>query len=165
MLKNNCLDKEVINYRKHTDQDIRIRFSEKVRKSGIGYIPIVIDSVDPELSLYLTTKYENRYTKYGLELILHMDLTITDLFKEIEIEFIRRNHTFKNLKISLEDGTITKPNDILGNLYKKYRNYDDKILYLLLAPDTSIYNYILSTIQYLHLSSQNSFKYITNYFI
>lgn len=161
MLQNSISDQEFINYRKYTDQDIRIRFSEKVRKSGIGYIPIVVDSLDPELSLYLTKKYENRYTKYGLELILHMDLTITDILKEIEIEFIRRNHTFKNLTIGLEDGTITKPNDILGDLYKKHRNYDDKILYLLLTPDTSIYNYMFSILKYLNLHTRS----IVNYFI
>jgi hypothetical protein len=164
MLRNSILGKDFVNYRKHTDQNIRSRFSEKVRKWGIGYIPIVVDSVDPELSLYLTTKYENRYIKYGFEIMLHMDLTITDLLKEIKIEFIRRDHPFQNLNIGLEDGTITKPNDILGDLYKKHRNPDDKILYFLLTPETSVYNYIFSIIQYLASSTQNSIKYITGYF-
>jgi hypothetical protein len=161
MLRDSILNQEFINYRKHTDKHIRTRFSEKVRKWGIGYIPIVVDSVDPELSLYLATKYENRYTKYGFELILHMDRNITDLLKEIKIEFIRKNHPFQNLTVGLEDGTITTPNDILGDLYKKHRNHDDKILYLLLTPETSIYNYILSILRYLTFSTQNSVRYLT----
>lgn len=166
MLRNSILSQEFINYRKHTDKDIRTQFSGKVRKWGIGYIPIVVDSVDPEISLYLSRKYENRYIKYGLELILHMDSNITDLLKEIKIEFIRRNHPFQNLTVGLEDGTITTPNDILGDLYKKHRNQDDKILYLLLTPETSIYNYFLSILRYLTFSTiditRNSVKYITD---
>lgn len=157
MLRNSILGKEFINYRKHTDSNTRTRFSNKVRKWGIGYIPIVVDSVDPQLSLYLSTKYENRYTQYGFEIILHMDRTIADLLKEIKIEFLRRDHPFENLTIGLEDGTITTPNNILGDLYKKHRNQDDKILYLLLTPETSIYNYIRSILLYMS-------SYINNYF-
>jgi hypothetical protein len=78
-----------------------------------------------------------------------MDLTIADLLKELNIEFIRRDHPFENLSIGLEDGTITAPNEILTDLYKKHRNPDDKILYFLLTPKTSIYNYILSILRYL----------------
>lgn len=165
MLKSSILGQEFINYRKHTDQNSRTRFSDRVRKLGIGYIPIVVDSVDPTLSLYLSTKYDNRYTKYGFEIFLHMDLTITDLLKELHIEFIRKDQPFENLAIGLEDGTITSPNDVLGDLYKKHRNPHDKILYFLLTPKTSIYNYILSILQYLTFSTHNSIKSITNYFI
>lgn len=164
MLKNSILGQEFINYRKHTDQNIRTRFSNRVRKLGMGYIPIVVDSVDPELTLHLSTKYENRYTKYGFEIFLHMDLTIADLLKELNIEFIKRNHPFENFSIGLEDGTITAPNEILGDLYKKHRNPDDKILYFLLTPKTSIYNYILSILRHLSSSTHNSIKSITNYF-
>lgn len=164
MLRNSILGQEFINYRKHTDTNIRTRFSEKVRKWGIGYIPIVVDSVDPELSSQLAKKYQNRHVEYGFQIILHMDLTISDLLKEIKIEFIRRDQPFTNLVIGLEDGTITTPNEILGDLYKKHRNKDDKILYLLLTPETSIYNYILSIIRYLTLSTQDSIKSLTNYF-
>jgi hypothetical protein len=162
MLKNSILGQEFINYRKHTDLNSRTRFSNRVRKLGMGYIPIVVDSLDPELTLCLATKYENRYTQYGFEIFLHMDLTITDLLKELNIEFIRRNHPFKNLTIALEDGTITTPNDILGDLYKKHRNPDDKILYFLLTPKPSIFNSILSI---LRSSTNNSIKTLTNYFI
>lgn len=164
MMRNSILGKEFINYRKNTNEDQRKRFSDGVRKRGMGYIPIVVDSVDSELSLCLATKYDTRYTKYGFEIILHMDLTIVDLLKEIRIEFIRRDYEYPNLLVGLEDGTIPDPNTILGDLYKKHRNIDDKILYLLLTRETSIYNYLISIIKYLALTSQDSIKQLANYF-
>ena len=165
MMRNSILGQEFINYRKNTDRNQRTKFSDRVRNKGMGYIPIVVDSVDPELSLFLSTKQNPRYIKYGLEIIIHMDLTIADLLKEIQIEFLKRDHEYTNLFVGLEDGSIPKANIILGDLYKKHRNIDDKILYVLLTRETTIYNYIISIIKYLALTSQNSIKQLANYFI
>lgn len=47
--------------------------------------------------------------------------------------------------------------DDLGNIYKKHRNPDDKILYILITKETSIYGYIMSIIKY--LIDEISFKF------
>lgn len=151
MLRSSILGKEFINYRKGTDTHNRTKFSDSVRSRGIGYIPIVVDSVDPELSKALATKdqYQSRYLKYGFETTIHMDSTINDLIKEIKIELIRKDYNYTELSIGLEDGTIPETNTEIGTLYKTHRNKDDKILYVLLTQEQSMYGYIISIIKYL----------------
>ena len=53
------------------------------------------------------------------------------------------------MSIGLEDGTIPDMNIDLGTLYKKNRNKDDKILYVLLTQEKTMYGYIMSIIRYL----------------
>lgn len=151
MLKSSILGREFVNYRKNTDKDTRSRFSNNVRSKGIGYIPIVVDSVDPELSLGLATKDEmfTRYIKYGFELMIHMDMTVADLLKEIKIELVKKDYEYGYLSIGLEDGTIPDMSTELGILYKQHRNKDDKILYVLLTQEKTVYGYIMSIIRYL----------------
>lgn len=151
MLRSSILGKDFVNYRKNTDRDTRSRFSNNVRSKGIGYIPIVVDSVDYELSLALATKDETftRYIKYGFELMIHMDMTVADLLKEIKIELVKKDYEYGYLSIGLEDGTIPELSMDLGFLYKKHRNKDDKILYVLLTQEKTVYGYIMSIIRYL----------------
>jgi hypothetical protein len=151
MLRSSILGQEFINYRKNNDTNTRTHFSESVRSKGIGYVPIVVDSVDPELSKALATqdKTFSRYIKYGFEIMIHMDLTILDLIKEIKIDLIKKDYDYRYLSIGLEDGTIPDMNTDLGTLYKKHRNKDDKILYVLLTQEKTMYGYILSIIRYL----------------
>ena len=161
MLKSSILGKEFVNYRKITTEDERIGFSNNIRKKGIGNIPIVIDSVDKELTLLLA-KHDpvfSRNIRYGFEVFFHMDKKVKDLIHIIKEEMnkkkeiVKTNISIDNLFISLglEDGTIlnTQANDDLGTIYKKYRNPDDRILYILVTKETSIYGYIMSIIQYL----------------
>lgn len=151
MLKSSILGHDFINYRKNTDKHTRNKFSNNVRSRGIGNIPIIVDSVDTELSKALATKDETftRYLKFGLEIIIHMDLTVADLLKEIKIELIRRDYEYGYLSIGLEDGSIPEMHTELGTLYKKYLNKEDKILYVLLTQEKTITGYIMSIIRYL----------------
>ena len=160
MLKSSILGKEFVNYRKITTEDERIGFSNNIRKKGIGNIPIVIDSVDKELTLLLA-KHDpvfSRNIRYGFEVFFHMDKKVKDLIHIIKEEMnkkkeiVKTNISIDNLFISLglEDGTIlnTQANDDLGTIYKKYRNPDDRILYILVTKETSIYGYIMSIIHF-----------------
>lgn len=151
MLKSSILGQEFVNYRKTTDKQKRSQFSSKVRSQGIGYIPIIVDSVDKELSKVLAKTDENypRYIKYGFEVMIHMDLKVIDLIKEIKIELLRKDYEYNYIGIGLEDGTIPDTNTDLGELYKRHRNKDDKILYVLLTQERSMYGYIMSIIRYL----------------
>lgn len=159
MLKSSILGKEFVNYRKITHENERINFSDKIRKRGTGNIPIVIDSVDKELTLLLA-KHDPvfpRNIRYGFEIVLHMDQTIDDLIALIKEEMNKKKDIVKtksstdffNISLGLEDGTIIDTKYDLGTIYKKHRNPDDKILYILITKETSIYGYIMSIIKYL----------------
>jgi hypothetical protein len=162
MLRSSIIGKEFINYRKVTDRNRRTNFSGKVRSKGLGYIPIVVDSVDHDLSLALSTKdtQYSRSIRYGFELTLHMDLTVADLIKEIKIEFLKKDQEqlANGLVLGLEDGTILEKSQILGDLYKESRNQDDKILYVLATKETSVFAYILSILKYLTKNVISYFK-------
>ena len=151
MLKSSILGQEFVNYRKNTDRDTRANFSNKVRSKGMAYVPIVVDSVDSELSLILATRDPNyrRNVKYGLEITLHMDNTVADIIKEIKIEMLKKDKEYTYLVLGLEDGTMPSIDTDLGTLYKKYKNKDDKILYMLLTQEKTMYAYIISIIKYL----------------
>lgn len=159
MLKSSILGQDFVNYRKTTDKQQRTQFSNRVRSQGIGYIPIIVDSVNTTLSKALAKTDENnpRYIRYGFEIMIHMDLKVVDLIKEIKIELLRKDYNYDNLSIGLEDGTIPDTNIDLGTLYKKHRNKDDKILYVLLTQETSMYWYILSIIKHLTNNIKNIF--------
>lgn len=162
MLKSSIIGKEFVNYRKITDKDKRSAFSGKIRSQGLGYIPIVVDSVDSELSLALSSKDPNysRSIKYGFELSLHMDRTVNDLIKQIKIEFLKKDKEAlsNGIVLGLEDGTILDSSIVLGDIYKDYRNKDDKILYVLATKETSVFDYILSIIKYLTRNVVRYFK-------
>jgi hypothetical protein len=93
----------------------REKFSNGVRRKGVGTIPIVIETEDPELALVVNIKKE---------IEIHMDAVVLDLYVEIR----RRNYNGQ-IYITLENGRILNDNEVLGELYKKNRE-DDKILYL-----------------------------------
>lgn len=152
LLRSSIIGKEFINYRKTTMKENRLNFSHKVRVKGIGNIPIVLDSVDKQLSDALC-EVDGRYKTYGKEIILHMDQTINDVLKEVKIILLKKDLESivknDNIVLGLENGSIPELNVTLGELYKKYRNMDDKILYLLVSKETSVFGFIMSIIQYL----------------
>jgi hypothetical protein len=78
--------------------------------------------------------------------------SINDVIKEIKIELVKANkeHLFmeNDIKLGLENGTIiTDENETVYNLYKKFRNVNDNILYLLVTQEKTMYNYIMSIIK------------------
>jgi hypothetical protein len=151
MLKSSILGKEFVNYRKNTDRDQRERFSGNVRSRGLGNIPIVVDSVERELSNLLATKDENypRMMKYGLEITIHMDNKMSEILKIVKIELLKKDYEVNNLVLGLEDGSLIDLESDIGTIYKQYRNKDDKILYVLVTNEKTMYGYILSIIKYL----------------
>ena len=165
MLRSSILGREFVNYRKSTVKDVRLQFSHKVRSQGIGNIPIVVDSVDKELTEAIGER-KNRYSMYGKELVFHMDCTVGDVMKEIKIILVEKEkeHLWKEtgLVLGLEDGTILQPSEELGGLYKKHRNKDDKILYLLLTREQTMYGYIMSILKYLGETIVGWFRWDSN---
>ena len=159
MLKSSILGKEFVNYRKLTNEDERITFSDKIRKKGVGNIPVVIDSVEKDLSLLLA-KHDPifpRNIRFGFELDLHMDIKVYQLIDIIKnemknkIDIIKPTFTldYTFFSLGLEDGTIIDNNEEVGTIYKKHRNKDDKILYILITKENTILGYIKSIIKYL----------------
>jgi hypothetical protein len=156
LLRSSIIGKEFVNYRKTTMKDQRLRFSEKIRSSGLGNVPIVIDSVDEQLTEMLCEKHPRssaRYNTYGREIVMHMDNTIADVLKEVKIIMLQKDKeelvTQNKLTIGLEDGTIPELGTDLGTLYKTHRNSEDKILYLMISKEISMYGYVMSILMYL----------------
>ena len=103
-LQSSIFGQEFVNYRKNNAHYERTKFSNNVRKTGIGLVPIVIDSVDTELSTLLGKtdhKYPN-YRNYGKEYIMHMDTFVLDFSNSIFIDIENTNSNFlKGKKLSL----------------------------------------------------------------
>lgn len=158
MMRSSILGKEFVNYRKTTMTYDRQQFSHKVRGEGLGNVPIVVDSVDSELSRALATvKHHRSNTRYGVEIVKHMDQPLSSVMREIKVILLQRDkeELINDLVLGLEDGTIPDQETELGKLYKKHRNKEDKILYLLLSKERSTYSYILSILKYLSESVWN----------
>lgn len=141
--------KEFINYRKQNSTTHRRQFFKTTKRKGQFLIPIVVDSVDEELSLKLSgdiDKKENlsrRNLKYGKEFSISKESTTQDLLNLLDI------HGNYTLKLALEDGTFLNKTDNLGQIYKQYHNKEDNILYILVTKETTLYHYLLSIIKYL----------------
>jgi len=152
LLRSSILGKEFINYRRYTTERERKRFY--LNTTNIKKIPVIVDTVDKELTdIFRKKKFINRerIITYGLELQMNEDMNINDIIKEIKIELIKSNneHIFveNDIKIGTEDGYILCKNDIIKDLYQRHTNKDDKILYLLITKEKSMYNYIMSIIR------------------
>ncbi|NDA63902.1 MAG: hypothetical protein EBX50_18020 [Chitinophagia bacterium] len=193
-------------YKKYTNIISRTKFSKQIRKKGNGYIPIVIDSYDIDISKSLNmclkntsqhdpdcvgactrhdpdlcsgvlgsvqdrkTEQHDNYT-YGVEIPFYIDSTIEDLKNYIyKNEYIHdyiqniKNYDLVHIEDEYESdkdpdlsrpertqenytnldnkNIILKNNDIIGNLYKKYKDKDDNILYIYLLRSKS--NIIIS---------------------
>lgn len=150
-LQSSLFGQEFVNYRKNNAHYERTKFSNNIRKKGIGLVPIVIDSVDNELSILLGNT-NNEYRNYGKEYTMHMDTIVYDFANTIFIDIENINPDFlkgKKLSLVLEDGTIIDTKLTLGYIYKKHKNEKDNILYILLTQETTIYGYIMSILRYL----------------
>lgn len=147
LLKSSILGKEFINYRRNTDKFDRLRFSKTVRSKEIGMIPIVIDSVDIEISNLISVN--KRYRRHGKEVSYHYTQCIGDILNDM-IEILKTQYPYINkYNFRLEDGTLLEEKVILEDIYMKYRKEDDKILYLLLTKEKTLYEYFLSIFNYI----------------
>ncbi len=151
LLSSSIIGKEFVNYRKNTMTVDRQQFSNKVRYEGLGNIPIVIDSVDKELSEALGHYSYRNQSKFGREVVKHMDEPLSSVMRDVKIILIQRDkeNLIPNLVLGLENGTIPDQESELGKLYKAHRNTDDKILYLMLTKEQGVYGYVMSIIRYL----------------
>lgn len=155
LMSSSIFGKEFINYRKNTSFNTRSQYSNKIRSAGIGNVPLVIDSLDKDISLLLsgcdTINESRRNWTYGGEFSFYLDTSISEILEEIEIILSTRGLVIKEsdtFNLGLEDGTLVDNNETIGTLYKKYRNTKDKILYLILTKETTIYGYLLSIFKY-----------------
>jgi hypothetical protein len=143
--------REYVNYRKQRSYTRRKQFHNSTKRKSQYLIPIVVDSVDEELSLKLSGEYDKkditsrRNLEYGKEFTISMDASSQDLINLLQ-DIIPGNI---NLKLALEDGTFLNKTDNLGNIYKNHKNKEDGILYILITKETSLYSYLLSIIKYL----------------
>lgn len=151
---------EFLNYKKYKSENQRVTFSSKIRSLGIGHIPIVIDSINKELSLAISTKdnTNTNYIKYGLEISIHMDSNILNIINIIN-EKMSANNTIIPFDLYIETNSdenflINEKSVLnLGDLYKIYKNKEDNILYFLIQPKITLYENLL-------LSIQNIYNYI-----
>lgn len=152
MLRSSMLGKEFVNFRKITLQQDRKSFSNDVRDMGVGNVPIVVDSVDKDLSEALSDRSMRSEHKYGRPIVCHMDKSLRHVLREIKVMLIKNDYenlADKGLRIGLEDGTFPALDGDLGTLYKSHRNKNDKILYILVTKEQTLYGYIMSILSYL----------------
>lgn len=153
LLRSSIFGKEFINYRKNTTETERKRFYRKTTIDKM--IPVVIDSVDPEIVEVLRKKNfinGSRVVTYGLELEMKEDAIIEDIIREIKIELLKGKKEYifmeNDINIGLEDGSIIEDKkEKVINIYKKSKNEKDNILYLLITQEKTMYNYIMSIIR------------------
>lgn len=154
-MSSSIMGHEFINYRKNTNPNQRERYSSKIRTQGIGNIPVVIDSLDRNISLALSgCDIENiprRNWRYGGEFSYYTDTSVADIIEEVntllELRGIKLNNGEK-FSLGLENGELLNHNQKIGELYKKHRN-NDNILYLLVTKKKSVYEYLLSIFTYI----------------
>jgi hypothetical protein len=144
-LQSSLYGHEFVRYRKNNPSNIRKNFSKKIKGKDIGELPIVIDSVNEEISKSLAGPSAARYNRNGMEYHFHSDIIVDDIIRDVKL----RIKSDKLLKLGLENGKILEGKDILGDIYKKYKDQNDDILYLLVTEEKSVYNYILSLLKYI----------------
>jgi len=156
MLMSSVFGSEFINYRKNTGYSHRNSFSRKVRSKGDGFIPIVVDSVNYDLSKLLAgnTDTTRRNRLHGKEYIMHIDTTVGQFLAQINEDIkINKGGVDTLLKeklfiLGLEDGSLVDSKLTLGYIYKKHKYKTDDILYMLLTEEVTMYGYIMSIIRY-----------------
>lgn len=146
-LQSSLYGQEFVKYRKNNPQSERQKFSNTVRTKGISEVPVVIDSVDLVLSELLAGKDSKRFNRNGKEFHFHIDITIEDILLEVKSRIKLENTQI--LKLGLENGKILNDSYLIGDLYNKFKNQNDNILYLLLTKETTMYGYIISLLRYI----------------
>lgn len=151
LMKSSIMGKELIRHRKEFTKTERIHFSSQVRESGLGNVPIVVDSMDTELQEILDTRHTGMK---GLRIIMHVDDRVYDLMKRIKIHLIEKGkddlRLIQNLRLVLKKTLEVGEKDnfvddfaIIGKLYNTYKEKDDNILYLILTKDQTLWSFLI----------------------
>ena len=133
-------------YKKYNNEAKRQKFSKQIRGIGNGFIPIVLDSHDADISksINICLNKSNNNTMYGAEISMYIDSTLEDLKSYIcvyLIDYIPRINKFNYVIYNGNEIIKLKPDDVLGVFYKKYKNTDDNILYIhLIQPNSLLSN-------------------------
>ena len=159
LLRSSILGKEFINYRKHTKYSDKLKFK---KRTTYGEIPVVVDSVDKDLTNLLISKETGPNTRnviYGLELIFNENDQVKDVLRQVKIIILKKHmlESLDNLQIGTENGDILDTEAKLHDVYNKYKNNEDRILYLLLTKEKTMYSYIMSIVIYLKDNFYNYF--------
>lgn len=151
LLASSLYGQDFIKYRLNNNITERNRFSKNIINKYTNEVPIIIDSIDPQLRPCDTNNYgfkrkSGKSEKGGKEYHFNKELTIKNILLEVQKNLNLENDIV--LKIGLDNCQILNESDIAGEIYLKYKNKDDNILYLLLTKETTIYGYIMSLIKY-----------------
>jgi hypothetical protein len=136
---------EFVKYRKNHPLTEREKISQTIRRNT-DEIPVVIDSVNSTISEAIAGPDSRRFDRNGRLYHFHKDVSIEDVIIELKHR-IKAENTM-TLKIGLENGKILKDTDSIGELYNKYKDQKDSILYLLVTQETTMYGYIISLLRY-----------------
>ena len=120
-----------------------------------GYLPVVIDSLDENISKSLSRKRSSsNYKIHGRCFQFHKDMTTEDILLNLQNRIVLQPGVMINL--GLENGSIIKKDQNVETLYNMYKNPSDDILYLIITLETTLYGYILSIINYIFKKNGNT---------
>lgn len=125
------------NFKKENTLIKRIRFSSNIRTKGIGHVPIVIDSYNNNISELLGNndiQVEDKWRRHGISKEYHMDLFIYNVKQDIMYILDKQSSKFV---LYVEDHHCYDY-ELLGDLYKKYRDKEDNILYIEVKENKSV---------------------------
>lgn len=143
LLASSLYGNDFIKYRLNNNVTQRNRFSNNIINRYVNEVPIIVDSIDSELQIADKIGFKE---KSGKEYHFNKNIIIEDILLEVSKKL--KLSDGKVLKIGLDNGKVLNNTDVIGELYIKYKNQDDNILYLLLTQETTIYGYIMSLIKY-----------------
>ena len=132
-------------YTKYNNEISRQKFSKQIRGIGNGFIPIVLDSPDVDISksINICLNKSNNNTMYGAEMSMYIDSTLEDFKSYIcvyLIDYIPYINKFNYVIYNGNESIKLKPDDVLGVFYKKYKNTNDNILYIHLIQPSNLLN-------------------------
>lgn len=149
LLQSSLMGQNFVRYKRDNSEQERKQFSSIVTTKGISEIPVVIDSVDSIISQLLAGSNSKRFKRHGKEFHFHQDLNIDEIILEVRSRIKLNNISYKILKLGLENGKILEGKELLGDLYRKFKNQDDNILYLLLTQENTMYGYLLTLARFI----------------
>jgi len=155
LLASTIYGKEFLKFRIYRTKEERCKLSQKIINDN--YIPIVIDTIDTDLQINfkkLQLQHCNgKLYKFNKEYIIEDLLCYFNNELHINNQFV--------INFGLETGRILTKNEyktFLSEIYRKYKNSDDNILYLLITKETTWYDYLLSIVKYIYNTSTFSIQ-------
>lgn len=156
----NTYEQQLLNFKKENKLNDRINFSSKIRNKGIGHVPVVIDSNDEEISELLGSNDDQigrKWLIHGTSKEYHMDFCIHNVLQDVIHILYKKGRedilNYYKLSLQVKEHNCYE-NELLGDLYKKYRDTDDNILYIQVVKTVGVWgtlvyykDYILQTIR------------------